>query len=225
MQRIVIAHLGGLTEVPDDRAQRRWGQTHRHLDRICRCMGMDPATNAASARGDEDGVPRITTHQDDLITTKQRRLGVGVEIAATIEVSSHMNRQRSGYPGDRVHIEILDVAVGRQQPLDLGFTIGVGDTHFWLGDHHRVRIGDATPEGGHASRVELDRKVLETHVNVLLVLTVPCPTPLRHRGRCRSNVATSHRSDARGWLLHPVPSALWPSRWARIPACPNAPPC
>ena len=155
MKGEIVEELQRQRDVADQYPERRRNAADGHLDGHGRGHGMHPAAHAARAARDEDGVARIASDHDDLVAAEQRRHRPRLEHLAPLEVGHGVEGQRAGDPRDRVEVHALDVAVPRNELLDLvardlpGF---VGERVRVLGRQKRLAPG-----------VELDRQVTETH--------------------------------------------------------------
>src|SRR5215471_12638619 len=171
---MIVEELEGERDVADEHTERRRHTAYRHLDRHGRGYGMHAAANAAGPARDEDGVARVAADHDDLVATEQGRHGACLQHLAALEVGDGVEGQCPCHAGDRVEVEVLDVAVALEQLLDpLRRQLSGRSARGSLGG--AIWIGDPSAEKRLALRVELDGKVLKAHGVLVLSLEPKYP--------------------------------------------------
>ena len=117
MHRVVDLEVQRQLDVAQGPAHRWHADAEGHGQR--RGNGVDTAADAAHPAGDEHGVARVTALEDDFVAAKERADRVGLQDLAGLEVDDGVERQRTGHPGDRIEVDVLDVAVAGQELLHL----------------------------------------------------------------------------------------------------------
>ena len=105
LKNIVIEHvLGGLAEINDPFAERRWADTEGHILRVGRTGSVVVATDSADAAGDEMGVARVLAFHEDAVAAKDRRGAMTFRDLAIFKINFGEDAQAADDASDRVPI-------------------------------------------------------------------------------------------------------------------------
>src|SRR5262249_1563750 len=108
-----------------------------------------------------DRIPGVAPPHDHLVAAEERGHRTRLDDLPALEVRDGMEGQRPRHPSNRIEVDVPDVAVTRQELLDLLVTKLPSRAGLDLAAcAERVRFG---PKVRLAVRVELDREILEAH--------------------------------------------------------------
>ncbi len=121
MERMIVVELHREQKISRDHAERWRDEAERHLDRETGRDGMDAAADAAGAAGDENRVPRIASEHDHFVAAEERSHRVAGQDALLFQVGDRVESERARDAGDRIKIDIFDIAVLGQERVNLRF--------------------------------------------------------------------------------------------------------
>ena len=159
VDRVVVEHLRGLTEVADAHTHGRGPHAEGHVQPERGDARVDPTTDPTGPGADVDRVPGIPALEDDLVAPEQHGHGMRVDDLPAVEVHVNVDGQSPGNPGHRVDHPLPNPGRGGDSSPDRGRPLRKGLRPLLQG----VGIGHSLFHVSPPLLVKLDRQILETH--------------------------------------------------------------